>query len=111
MTPIKKWLVGRVAVDTITDERIVETVVSHQFEKAREAMGSCNSIELSGFGRFYFNKRKASNKLERYMEAKQFFENVIDSDITDKKRATAQYKLGKLMGDINVLKRKLEDED
>ena len=74
-------------------------------------MGSCNSIELSGFGRFYFNRRKAGNKLERYIGAKQSLENIINGDVTDKKRATAQYKLGKLIGDLNVLKRKLEDEN
>jgi nucleoid DNA-binding protein len=111
MTPIKKWLVRRIAVDTITDERIVDVVISHQFEKAREAINSCNSIELSGLGRFYFNKKKAGRKLERYEMIKQGIEKVIDSDVTDVKRATAQYKLGRLIGDLNALKRKIEHED
>lgn len=110
MTPIKKWLIRRIAVDTITDERIVDSVISHQFDKARKAMDENNSIELSGFGRFYFNKRKSLKKLKRYEILKGRLEDIINSEETsDSKRASSQFKLGKLIGDLRKLERKLEE--
>ena len=109
--PVKKWLIRRVAVDTVVDERIVDSVVSHQFETAREAIGNVNSIELSGFGRFYFNNKKAEKKLQRYNDIKRRLEDIINTSDVKEKRISAQFKLGVLIGDINVLKRKLGYED
>lgn len=110
--PFKKWLIRRVAIDTVVDERIVDKVVSHQFEKARDAMSSSDSIELSGFGRFYFNRKKAKRKIERYKGIKKLFEDVInDENTSDKKRASSQFKLGRLLGDIKLLERKIGNED
>lgn len=110
--PIKKWLIRRVAVDTVIDEKIIDRVISHQFETAREKMNSCNSIELSGFGRFYFNRNKALNKLKTYKNMKQKFEDIInDKNTVDRRRYNIQLKLGTLIGDIKLLERKLQDED
>lgn len=112
MIAIKKWMVRRVAVDTITDERIVDAVISHQFDKARKAMDGNNSIELSGFGRFYFNRKKAKRKLARYEDFKEKLEKIIDSSGTaDERRASKQFKLGKLIGDLKSLERKLENDE
>ena len=53
------------AIKSLTSEATIEAVVTHQFQSANEAMDTNDSIEISGFGKFYFNKKKAINKLKQ----------------------------------------------
>jgi len=45
------------------NEKIVDTVVSHQFQSANEAMTCNHTVEISGFAKFIFNEKKAAKKL------------------------------------------------
>ena len=109
-TPVKKWFIRRVAIDTALDERVVDEVVSHQFAKARKAMNDGHIVEISGFGRFYFRIKKAKNKVERLKGLIKFMENTINDPSTpDNKRRSMQVILGTKIGDLKILERKIED--
>lgn len=107
---VKRWFVRRVVVDTALDERIVDAVVSHQFAKARKAINEGWSVELSGFGRFYFMMRSAKKKFKRLSDVVGYMQNIIDNPSTsDDERRKMQFKLGALIGDLKTLERKIED--
>ena len=52
---MKDYLIRVQSVKAMMSEKIIEAVVNHQFQSASLAMRTNNSIELSGFGKFYFN--------------------------------------------------------
>jgi hypothetical protein len=62
---VKDYLIRMLAIKSLTSEATIEAVVTHQFQSANEAMDTNDSIEISGFGKFYFNKKKAINKLKQ----------------------------------------------
>jgi hypothetical protein len=61
---MKDYLVRVLAVKMMMAEKTIETVINHQFQSSSEAMLNNGSVEISGFGKFYFNKKKAQNKLD-----------------------------------------------
>jgi nucleoid DNA-binding protein len=61
---IKDTLVRTTAVRLAISEKIVETIVNHQFTSAIEAMDLNKSVELSGFGKFLFNTKKAQKHIK-----------------------------------------------
>jgi hypothetical protein len=65
----KEYLVRALSIKLAVSEKIIETVVNHQFQSANEAMDTNHSLEFSGFGRIIFNNKKAIKKLAA-LEAK-----------------------------------------
>lgn len=108
---IKEWLVKSLSIGmkkkNIT-EKTISLVVTHQFDSAIEAMKNNNSIEISGFGKFLFNNKKALKRYEKLKAQKEFFENVISSpDFNDVKKRNAQAKLNTVLANIESLNPKL----
>jgi len=105
---IKDWIVRKMSTELSIQERILHAVIGHQFDRAREAMETCYSVEFSGWGKYMFNKKRAYTKLGKFSHIKIGLETTINNiETDDKKRGFAQYKLGILMGEIKMLKRKL----
>ena len=50
---------------TLIAEKVVEEVVMHQFKSAKEATDVEHSVELAGFGKLFFNEKKAQRKLKK----------------------------------------------
>lgn len=86
----KEYLVRALSVKLAMSEKLIETVVNHQFQSANEAMDVNHSLELSGFGRIIFNNKKAIKKLAGYEKklekAKQQLE-LNTSTEADRKKA------------------------
>lgn len=109
---IKEWLIKTMSINTMTSERIIEAVVNHQFDSAQLAVKNCYSIEFSGFGKFYFNKKKAVYKMRKYRMFKNNFEKcLLDETITDQKRHSLELKLSDINKDIEILKQKMPDDE
>ena len=71
---LKETLVRTTAVRLAIAEKVVDTVINHQFISMIEAMDLNNSIELSGFGKFVYNTKKAqkhADDLERFIRLHQ----------------------------------------
>lgn len=62
----KDVLIRTTAVRLAIPERIVDAVVTHQFSSAATAMDTNKSVEISGFGKFLFNEKKAITRLEKF---------------------------------------------
>jgi nucleoid DNA-binding protein len=109
---VKDYLVRTLAVKMLTSEKTIETVINHQFQSANEAMDLNNSLEISGFGKFYFNEKKATKRLGQLNAKKQAIEKIISDETTsEQKRRSSQVTLEKTEALINLLKTKTTYED
>lgn len=108
---VKDYLIRTLAVKMLTSEKTLEAVVNHQFQSANEAMGINKSVEISGFGKFLFNNKKAIKKLEKLKHRVGTCEGVISNPVaTDQKKAYAKAILDTTLKDIEILKPKITYE-
>ena len=66
--PLKEFLVKKLSLKLNVSERIIETVITHQFSSAFQATSHHNEIEISGFGKFLFSQVKAKKQMQKYTE-------------------------------------------
>lgn len=105
---VKHWIIRQMSVRTFIQESLIETVVNHQFDSAYVALDECNSLEFSGFGRFYFNRGKAVKKLEKMESQIKEFTRIVKDPLTDDiRRARIDYKLQATLKMFNYLNTKL----
>ena len=109
---VKYYLVRTLAVKMMISEKMIETVVNHQFQSANEAMDTNNSIEISGFGKFYFNEKKAQKRLIDLTRKKNLMlEFIASAETSEQKKRSSQVTLEKTEALINLLKSKITYED
>lgn len=109
---VKDYLVRTLAVKMLTSEKTIEAVVNHQFQSANEAIDFNNSLEISGFGKFYFNEKKATKRIEKLKGKKELMESFIaDDSLTKQKKRASQITLDKTETLIHLLKVKTSHED
>jgi hypothetical protein len=109
---VKDYLVRTLAVKMMISEKMIETVINHQFQSANEAMDTNNSIEISGFGKFYFNEKKAKKRLEDLVRKKNLMlEFLASAETSEQKKRSSQVTLEKTEALINLLKTKTTYED
>ena len=107
---VRDFLVRTLAVKMLTSEKTIETVVNHQFQSANEAMDLNNSIEIAGFGKFYFNEGKAVKHMAKFQSQKALFEKMLkDENLTEQKRKSLELKLQIALDNIRDLKPKMHD--
>lgn len=109
---VKDYLVRTLAVKILTSEKVIETIINHQFQSANEAMHQNNSVELAGFGKFYFNTKKAVKKLEALNAKHTALQNIIDNpETTEQKRKSSKIALEKSLALKESLNLKTTYED
>jgi hypothetical protein len=70
------------------------------------------SVEISGFGKFFFNDKKANKRMEKLISKKDAYEKILaNPDITDQKKAYANVVLDNTIKDIIALKPRITYED
>ena len=105
---VKDWIIRNMSTELSIQERIIHDIINHQFNRAKDAMETCDTIEFSGFGKFTFHKKRAYTKLGKFSHIKAGLEYTINNEESSpQKRGYAQYKLGILNGEIKLLKKKL----
>ena len=105
---MKDYLIRTLAVKMMIQEKVIEAVINDQFNSANEAMRIHNSVEISGFGKFIFNYKKAQKKMDKMLSQKELFEGRLkDPSISEQKRNTEMVKLTNVINNINILKPKL----
>lgn len=109
---VKDYLIRIMAVKEMMSEKVIEAVVNHQFQSANAALQDNHSIEISGFGKFFFNHKKAQRTMEK-MESKvrMFTKQMNDMSLSEQKRASAQVKLNNTLAQIEALKPKLYESE
>lgn len=108
---VKDYLIRKMAVNLMVPEKTIEAVISHQFNEANLAMRTNDSVEISGFGKFLFNKKKAIKKMEKLFSKKKWFENSLNTELTEKQRNRAITILESVNYSIEFLKPKLYDTE
>ena len=105
---MKAWIIRNMSVRIQMQESIIETVINHQFESAYVALDNGESLEFSGFGKFFFNKPKAVKKLERLKNQIAEYQHIIDSpETTDIRRRNLQLKMPSMIKSFEHLNKKL----
>lgn len=108
---VKDFLVRKLSVQLMTSEKTIEAVVNHQFQSANIAMQENETIEMSGFGKLYFNKKKAQKKMDKMLsKAALFTKQTNNAELSEQKRTSAANKLANTLIGIETLKPKLHAE-
>lgn len=108
---MKDWLIRRLAPKLMLSEKTLEAVINHQFQSANEALLNNKTIEMSGFGKFIFNDKKAIKRMNTLRSIKAALEKQVDNPLlSDNKRHSAAVKLQSVSDAINALKPKITDE-
>ena len=93
-------------------ERVLDAVISHEFDMMREKLDTCDSIEISGFGKFVFNRKKSERLLEKCMDIRgKLIERSNDETLDEGKRRSYAFKLGKLEADIKALRNRINGNE
>lgn len=109
---VKDYLIRTLAVKILTSEKTIEAVVNHQFQSANEALDLNNSVEISGFGKLFFNNKKAIKRLEALNAKREVMEKMIkDETLPEQKRKSAQVTLNQTITTIGLLKARIIYED
>lgn len=107
---IKEWIIKKMAISMVVSEKTIDNVVTHQFDSANDALNIHDSIEISGFGKFYFNQKRAQAQYDKYVRIKQSYENMLANDsLSDKKRHSTEQKLISILNDIKIIKPKINE--
>lgn len=102
---VKDYLIRKMAVKMMIPEKTIDAVISQQFSSANEALSTNKSVEIAGFGKFYFNNGKAKKKLDKMLHLKELFEKMLlEENITPKKKQNTETKLKNIQLAIDVLK-------
>ena len=105
---IKEYIIRKMSIKFNTPEKIIEAVVNHQFQSATLAFNDQKSVELSGFGKFLFNEKKAVKKMASMLIQQEVLNaNLLDDTLSDRKRKSTELKLESLAQAIEILKPKL----
>ena len=107
---LKDYIVRKLSVKMMMDEQVINKIISHQFNAANEATKNNYSIELSGFGKFLFNNKKAIKKIEELETLKKSYINILfNKELSERRKETLQSKLDSIELDINTLKKKTNE--
>lgn len=94
----------------VISEKIIDSVVTHQFDSANDALNTNKSVEISGFGKFFFNDKKAVTQYNKLLNIKRTYEKALaDEDISDTKRNALQLKMQIVESSIKTLKPKIDE--
>ncbi len=106
---IKDFLIRKMSVRMLIPEFTLDAIVSHQFQSATQAMLNTKSVEISGFGKFVFNDKKAVKKMEKLVSQKALFEKLMNDDsLSEQRRNNARLKYESVTLNISVLKPKID---
>lgn len=94
----------------VISEKVIDQVITHQFDSANDALNTNDSLEISGFGKFLFNTKKANARYAKLLSIKESYENILaDVSISDKKRHSTEVKMLSVLTDIKILKPKIHE--
>ena len=109
---LKEWIIKRMSISMVISEKVIDQVITHQFDSANDALNTNDSLEISGFGKFLFNTKKANTRYVKLLSMKQSYENILaDPFILDKKRHSTELRMITVTNDIKMLKPKIKEDN
>ena len=96
----------------VVSEIVLNQVITHQFNSAHDALKNNNSVEISGYGKFLFNKKKAKTKVKSLEKVKESYEKILtEDDISLKRSNFIKSKLSSINLTLNSLKPKIKEDE
>jgi nucleoid DNA-binding protein len=109
---VKDYIMRVMSIRENIPLKTIEAIVNNQFEEAHKALKDNYSIEISGFGKWIFNYKKAQKTQEKnFSKARVFTEKLNLPDLTELKRKSWQNKLDNTLQQIEQLKSKLKKDE
>ena len=106
---MKEWIIKKMAISMVVPEKIIDAVVTHQFDSANDAVNLYKSVEISGFGKFLFNEKKALAQYNKLLAIKQAYERMLTEDISETKKNALELKMKIVESSIKSLKPKINE--
>jgi hypothetical protein len=88
-------------------EKVITTVITDQFDQANDALNTNDQVEISGFGKYVFNRKKAIKKMDLWLVTKEDLETRLTGELTDSARKNLEVKLEAVEKKIKSLKPKM----
>ena len=105
---VKEWITKRMSIQLVISEKIIDQVINHQFDSANDALNINKSVEISGFGKFFFNQKKAVTQYNKLLAIEKAYNNMLlDENITEVKKNAITLKLKIIATSIKTLKPKV----
>jgi len=108
---VKDYITRVMHLRTNTSIKVIEAVVNHQIDSLNRALQdpSIFTAEVSGFGKFIFNHKRAQKKMDKNLSKEKVFISLLEkSNLTDTQKASYNLKLNNTRKFIEGLKPKLE---
>lgn len=105
----KEWLIKKMSLEKNISERIITAVINHQFDSARNALKEHNTVEISNFGKFSFNIKKAVKKMKNFLSIRDGYEKMLSSTTDEEKIRKLNVKLNSINSNIEALKPKVDE--
>lgn len=109
-TIIKQLAVNKIA-DKLISEKIINEVISHQFDSALKATVVHNSVEISGFGKFSFNQKKATKQMTKYNDQIVYYTEQLNNSDSDAEKRNLSMRINTILYNIKVLKPKIKSDE
>ncbi len=104
---VKKFLINKMyQKDNSISPEIMDKVISHQFENLHKAVVIHNSVEISGFGKFLFNKNKALRRLDDLETFQEFYSQRLENPESEGMAKAHKKRLDYIENRIEILKNK-----
>lgn len=108
---MKEWLIKKMAIQLVISEKIIEAVINHQFDSAFCATKDHNSIEISGFGKFVFNEKRAAKQMQKYNTLVEMYTKTLNrEDSSEAVKRNMTMRLATLADNITALTPKLNKD-
>jgi nucleoid DNA-binding protein len=107
---VKDFIIRKMAVKLMMSEKMIDDVITHQFNSANEALKYNNSVEISGFGKFLFNQKKAIKRLNVLLSKEELYNSVILTCTTEERKTSIQLKLNTIKTEIEILKTRINED-
>ena len=103
----REWITKKVSHSSTIPENVIRQVIAHQFDSASDALEKVNSIEISGFGKFYYNTGKAEKELIHCTKQTNTWQERLESpSATEKERQQAGEEVKRYSDKIEWLENK-----
>ena len=93
---VREWITKKIATGIMIPEKDIRRVITHQFDSAYDALKVNNSIEISGFGKFFYNTKKADKEIEWCKGQKNTYERSLEKEMAEAERDKINEKLRKV---------------
>lgn len=108
--PIKDYITRKMTVELGIPEKIIKLIIDDAFTNAIKATKIYKSVEISGWGTFYFNDSRAKKLLEKFKSQIALFTDWLENkELSPTKRKNAEAKLLAAQNNFNILQPRINE--